>query len=227
MTKQNRKAQLFLLLIVAIALSTTAAGCKKKQQPHTAQPDPTAQSSDWHQHQNEPVTERSTETAVNKPTLAEIVARARYWGPEYIPWYGKEAPDFTLTDLDGKQHRLSDYRGKNVMLIFWATWCKPCIIEIPHLVELRHIIGEDKLAMLAISHIGPMNSEQIIRSFAEEHNDINYTVIAANPADLPTPFSQINAIPSSFFITPAGKIKLATVGLLTLPDMKAIIEAEK
>jgi len=48
----------------------------------------------------------------------------------------RPAPDFSLTDISGRALRLSDYRGKVVILDFWATWCEPCKLEIPHLVEL-------------------------------------------------------------------------------------------
>jgi len=153
-------------------------------------------------------------------TLSEVVRGARTWQPAFQNWYGKSAPDFTLPDIAGKNHTLSDYRGRNVMIVFWATWCNPCLREIPHLVELRNTIGNDKLAILAISNEEPYR----VRHFSDKQN-INYTVLLAAKS-LPSPFSNVNAIPCSFFIQPDGKIKLATVGLLSLAPMKAIIHAE-
>jgi peroxiredoxin len=160
-------------------------------------------------------------------SLNKIISRARTWGPTNRSWFGKMAPDFTLTDITGKQHKLSDYRGKNVMLVFWATWCGPCLMEMPHLIALRNIIGEDKLAMLAISFITtyPPNSTEAVKKLIEKEK-INYTVFSVDVADMPAPYNQIQAIPCSFFIDPEGKIKLATEGLLTLGDFKAIIQAE-
>jgi thiol-disulfide isomerase/thioredoxin len=161
-----------------------------------------------------------------KPSLRITIEEAKTWGPAFEPWLGRPAPDFSLTDLTGKQHKLSDYRGKDVMLIFWATWCGPCRMEIPHLIELRKTIGQDKLAMLAISLIDPRNTTEIVKSFLEQNKEINYTVCPAGPGDMPAPYNMVNSIPCSFFIDPQGRIKLATIGLLSLKDMKAILQAQ-
>ena len=169
----------------------------------------------------------SSALAPPKLTISDIIDRRRSWGPAFTNWYGKEAPDFTVTDLNGKKHTLSEYRGKNVMLIFWATWCPPCIAEIPHLIELRKQISEDKLVMLAISYIDPRNSTEAVRNFVTANPVINYPVTSTDEATMPKPYNFINSIPSSFFIAPDGKIKLATEGMVPFPQMKAIIEAER
>jgi len=160
-------------------------------------------------------------TAGPKITLNEVIRTARGWAPAYKSWYGKTAPDFTLTDITGKQHKLSNYRGKDVMIIFWATWCVPCHIEIPHLIELRNTVSEDKLAILAISDEYPA----LVKRFAADRK-INYTVISANMLAMPSPYNSIRAIPSSFFIDSEGKIKIATEGVLSLDAIKAILQAE-
>ena len=156
-----------------------------------------------------------------KPSLNDVIKTARTWGPAYTSWLGRKAPDFTLTDINGKEHKLSDYKGKDVMLIFWATWCGPCIIEIPHLIALRNIISKDKLAMLAISNENPA----LVKQFVADKK-INYTVLTTGTDDMPEPYSRVRSIPCSFFIDPEGKIKLATEGLLSLGAIKAILQAE-
>ena len=171
--------------------------------------------------------ESSAESAGNpatsrKRTLNEIIIAARFWQPVYKSWYGKIAPDFTLTDIAGMQHKLSDYRGKNTLITFWATWCGPCLTEIPHLIALRNIFTADELAMLSISNEDP----GLVKVFVANRKNINYPVFASNVSILPSPFNTISSIPCSFFIDPAGKIKFATAGAISLGEIKAILQAE-
>ena len=160
-----------------------------------------------------------------KISLNDVIRKARTWGPAYASWYGKQAPDFTVTDLAGKQHKLSDFRGKNVMLVFWATWCPPCMMEIPHLISLRKAKSQDDLVILAITYEKP----ELVKKFATSKG-LNYRVALEQP-NMPAPFGVIRiyktrGIPASFFIKPDGTIKLATTGLLAEDDMRNILAAE-
>lgn len=161
-----------------------------------------------------------------KVSLNDVIRKARTWRPAYASWLGKPAPDFTVTDLAGKQHKLSDYRGKDVMLVFWATWCPPCMMEIPHLISLRNSISREKLAILAIT---PNNRPELVHKVAQSKK-LNYTV-AFEQQNMPAPFGvmriyRTSGVPASFFIRPDGTIKLATSGLLAEDDMRGILEAE-
>lgn len=209
MTGRSRQTRIWKSAAISIAILAAlviVAGCKKKSPKQSEKPD--------------------IRPNINATTnLNDVIRSARTWRPAYTSWYGKTAPDFTLTDLTGKKHKLSDYRGKDVVLVFWATWCKYCVPEIPHLIELRNTVSEDKLAILAISNEGPRR----VREFVINKR-MNYTVLLEK-GDMPAPFGVIKiyrtaGIPCSFFIDPEGKIKLATVGILTLESIKAILQAE-
>ncbi len=175
---------------------------------------------------NEPAKPQSEQTKIQGPKLSSQLSEIIKNAAAFKSWYGKTAPDFTLTDITGKEHKLSAYRGKNVMLVFWATWCPPCKMEVPHIIALRNIIPEDKLAILAISYIEPNNTIEMIKAFVAANNRFNYTVIAADGKKMPDPYNKIESIPCSFFIDPQGKIKLATEGALNIGVMRAIIQAE-
>jgi peroxiredoxin len=227
----NRKIFIIWLGVVVLTLGAMT-GCKKEPPnggQKTENREQKADSNEQKTDNNSPSSVISPPSSVTtpKPTISDIIDRRNGWGPAFINWYGKEAPDFTVTDLNGKKHTLGEYRGKNVMLIFWATWCRPCIAEIPHLIELRTQIGEDKLVMLAISYIDPRNTTEAVRTFVTSNPVINYPVTSTDEATMPGPYNLINSIPSSFFIAPDGKIKLATEGMISFPQMKAIIEAER
>jgi peroxiredoxin len=217
MSEQKKQAGLWpTVLISAIILAGVVIWSTVKHQS-------AEQTQVEHRHQNpfEAFVQSTDDVNPSKMSLNDVIKVARTWGPAYTSWAGKTAPDFTLTDITGKQHKLSDYRGKDVMIVFWATWCAPCKIEIPHLIALRNTIGEDKLAMLAISNEKPA----LVKEFVENQK-INYTVFSTDTRAMPAPFNRIRGIPCSFFINPEGKIKLATEGLLSLGAVKAILLAE-
>lgn len=188
-----------------------SAGCKKQNTEQTTE-----------QNNTEPQQQQTTGLSLN-----DVIKFRRGWDTTFKSWYGKMAPDFNLADITGKQHKLSDYRGKNVMLVFWATWCGPCIMEMPSLIELRKTTDEDKLAMLAISYITtmPPNTTERVKSMVEQRK-LNYTVISVDVSEVSAPYNQVRGIPSSIFIDPEGKIKLATVGVLPLDAIKAILQAK-
>jgi peroxiredoxin len=154
-----------------------------------------------------------------------IMAGRNYWNPGYGNWYGRPAPDFTLKDLDGNEHKLSDYRGKQVMLVFWATWCGSCIMEMPHLIELHNELDPNEAVILAISY----EEQGKIKGFVEGRG-VNYTVLLED-GNMPQPFGvmriyQTNGIPCSFFIDEAGNVKIAVNSMLTKGFMHAILQAE-
>jgi peroxiredoxin len=149
-----------------------------------------------------------------------IAEYQKTWNVAFTASFGKVAPDFSVEDIDGKMHKLSDYRGRNVVVVFWATWCPACNLEIPHLNELRKTLAEDKLAILSISNEEPEHLKYFVAL-----KGINYTVASPGVNFLPEPFSNVTSIPTTFFIDPEGKIKFAAVGLVSLADARVIMNA--
>lgn len=209
-----------LFAAVVLAAMVISAGCKKQNTEQNT-------NQNTSQNTNKTITEPQPQQPTTGLNLNDVIRFRRGWNTAFESWYGKMAPDFYLTDITGKRHRLSDYRGKDVMLVFWATWCGPCIMEMPSLIELRKTTDEDKLAMLAISYITtmPPNTTERVKSMVEQRK-LNYTVISVDVSSVSAPYNQVGGIPCSIFIDPEGKIKLATVGVLHLDAIKAILQAE-
>lgn len=155
-------------------------------------------------------------------SLDDVIKRRKTWEVGFQASFGKPAPDFTITDIKGVEHKLSEYRGRDVMVVFWATWCPPCKMEIPHLIKLRNTLSEDKLAILALSN----ESAEHLKHFAAS-SGINYSLASLSGTALPQPFANVQSIPTTFFIGKDGTIKLAAVGLMSLEESRAIIQAEQ
>jgi thiol-disulfide isomerase/thioredoxin len=118
------------------------------------------------------------------------------------------APDFTLNDLSGEAVTLSDFRGKLVILNFWATWCAPCRDEIPVFVKLQDEYSDKGLAIIGISldDISP----DLIKKFAEGF-DVNYPMLMYKPRVVYS-YGGIYSIPTTFIITPGGKVVNRFIG---------------
>ncbi len=172
-----------------------------------------------------PIAVKPETSSQKKVTIAELSEpnQEKTWEPAYTGWFGKSAPDFTITDITGKKQKVSDYRGKNLIINFWATWCPPCRKEIPDLIELRKTISEKDLAILGIST--ETGQDNIVKNFVSE-DKMNYPILVADPRTLVPPYSDITAIPTSFFIDPEGKFKFAVMEALTLEEMKDILQAQ-
>ncbi|OHB67934.1 MAG: hypothetical protein A2Y76_07765 [Planctomycetes bacterium RBG_13_60_9] len=152
-----------------------------------------------------------------KSKLQAVIEQATTWEPILTEWQGKIAPDLILTDIQGTVHTLSSYRGRNVLLVYWATWYR---LQTPELVELRKSVGEDKLAILAISR----EDSALLKNFAAQ-NQLNFTVLSSAGASMPSPYADVEVVPSAFVIDPEGKIRLATRGLLPRSDIEKILNA--
>lgn len=127
------------------------------------------------------------------------------------------AGDFALRDMKGKRVRLSDFRGKVVLLNFWATWCLPCRREMPSLERLYQSYRSRGLVVVAVSI--DRASSATVRAFAEEMG-LSFSVLH-DPDDLTSPRYGVIGIPYSFLISPAGRIVYRVAGEYTWDDQPA------
>lgn len=120
----------------------------------------------------------------------------------------RPAPDFALTDITGAPLRLADHRGKVVLLNFWATWCPPCVREIPDLVALREELGPDRVEVLGISL--DTTGEDGVREFVRRHG-VTYPV-AVDTANVSASYGGVSGIPTTFVIDAEGRVVKTIVG---------------
>ncbi|HTS25829.1 MAG TPA: TlpA disulfide reductase family protein [Bryobacteraceae bacterium] len=128
----------------------------------------------------------------------------------------KDAPDFTLKDADGKVVRLSDYKGKVVLLDFWATWCGPCKIEIPWFVEMQRRNKDKGFEVLGVS----MDDEgwDVVKPFLADLG-VNYRVVIGNDSTAES-YGGVDALPTTFLIDRSGRIAAVHVGLASKKDFE-------
>ena len=160
-------------------------------------------------------------TAVDKES-----SRSR---PTYPPFLvGQQAPNFTLVGIRGNKVSLAGYRGKAVVVNFWATWCGPCLIETPWLNQLNKKFASQGLTILGVAtdSIDPGTGENdppgTVAKFAQQHN-MNYTILMAN-LKVAYEYGGIDSIPTAFFIDRSGKVVATTVGLVPEQDIEAGIQ---
>ena len=131
---------------------------------------------------------------------------------------GKEAPDFTLQSMDGKEVKLSDYKGKKVYLKFWASWCGPCKKSMPELMELAAKQDRD-FEILTVIAPG-IQGEKTVEQFPQWFQDQGYKDIPVLYDTKATTFQayQIRSIPTEYLIDSQGKIGKIQFGAISNSD---------
>ncbi len=124
------------------------------------------------------------------------------------PLVGRAAPQFTLQDLDGKNVSLSSFKGKVVVLDFWATWCPPCRQEIPHFIDLQNKYGKKNFTFLGVSV--DQDGPSVVKTFVAK-NGMNYPQLMATQQVVMN-YGKIDGIPTTFVIDKKGVIRNVFVG---------------
>lgn len=138
-----------------------------------------------------------------------------------LAWsFSGHAADFSLEDMQGKTHRLADYRGKWVLVNFWATWCPPCLNEIPELVSLH---DAHKVAVIGIAI--DSGSHKKVAKFVEAHG-ISYPMVMGNDK-IVAQIGGVDMLPTSYLYAPNGEQVSYQAGEVTRASVEAYIKSKK
>lgn len=131
---------------------------------------------------------------------------------------GVAGPDFLLYDMDGQPHRLSDYRGKWVVINYWATWCPPCREEIPELVHFHERYKDRNAVVLGVNMENV--SQDALRRFLDD-NFVTYPVLTGGN-DTP-PVGPVPGLPTTYLVAPDGRLVARQVGAVTAERIESFI----
>jgi len=133
---------------------------------------------------------------------------------------GKIAPDFSLVTLDGKPAKLSDFRGKAVLLNFWATWCEPCKIEMPWFVELQKQYGPQGFQVVGVA-MDDADTKDIAKFAQDMH--VDYPILVGKDADrekVADQYGGVQFLPESLYLDRDGKIVNKMFGLVSRSEIE-------
>ncbi|PAV29383.1 cytochrome C biogenesis protein [Virgibacillus profundi] len=138
---------------------------------------------------------------------------------------GDMAPDFELETLDGKTVKLSDYKGKKVILNFWATWCPPCREEMPEMQDFHDEYG-DEVEILAVNLTGSENKVKDVHEYIEKY-DYTYTIPMDKDSTVGDEYRAFS-VPTTYFIGTDGKIQQPRkIGPMTYDFMEEMADSLK
>jgi thiol-disulfide isomerase/thioredoxin len=134
---------------------------------------------------------------------------------------GLHAAGFSVTDTDGKTHSLAGYKGKWVLVNYWATWCPPCLAEIPDLIEL-HENKKNNLVVIGIA-VDFRGAKQVT-DFAEGMK-VSYPIVLGSP-EVINQIAPVQGLPTTYLFNPEGKMVAQQVGPVTLESVESYIASK-
>jgi cytochrome c biogenesis protein CcmG/thiol:disulfide interchange protein DsbE len=160
----------------------------------------------------------------------ELVVSADDGAAHFLsPLQGKPAPAFTLEDLSGKKVSLASYKGKAVLINFWATWCGPCKLETPWLIELRNQYAAQGFEVLGVS-ADDLDRDDPARLVTEK-KEINRFVqqmkmpypVLIDGGTLSKSYGGLDSLPASFFVDSSGNVVATQLGLTSKDEIEGNI----
>jgi thiol-disulfide isomerase/thioredoxin len=149
---------------------------------------------------------RATRALVSLALVAACCAASAVGG-ELKPWSGGATPSLALRDLQGKEHKLADYRGKVVLLNFWATWCDPCREEMPSMQRLQDKLAGQPFAILAIDYgEGAARINDFLKKIP-----VRFTVLLDRDTSAATAW-KVKVLPTTLVLDPQQRIRYSVVG---------------
>ena len=131
------------------------------------------------------------------------------------------ASEFSFKDIQGNEQRLSNYKDKWVLVNFWATWCPPCLEEIPDLVDMHNTRAKSDFAVIGIAM---SSSRDSVNAFAKQM-EISYPIVMGNDKII-AQIGRVDALPTSYLYDPTGKLVSYQAGLITREIIENFIRSK-
>jgi thiol-disulfide isomerase/thioredoxin len=216
-TKQPRgfwtTTRLTLTSLALAAVAVVASGCGDATQ-QTTTTDPNSNTTTTAQTARTPTITIKNGTATNNasaPASTSSTTSSAPTDPAALEAMPESVMARDVQILDGKSLKLSDYKGKVLVVDLWATWCGPCRQSIPHLIELRNEFKPNQLEIIGLTTEDPTTDEAKVRAFSKQFN-INYKIGWVEDDMAITLMRGRNAIPQAMVITKDGKLLKHLIG---------------
>ncbi|GAB4290520.1 MAG: TlpA disulfide reductase family protein [Methylophaga sp.] len=134
-----------------------------------------------------------------------------------LPSSRQPMPEISFTDIDGKPHQLTDYKGQPVLMIFWATDCPGCIKEMPELIAVHEAYADKGLAMIGVAM--PHDNPEHIQAMRRQKG-LPYTLTWDEHGDISAAFDNVRVTPTHFLISPEGEIVMRKIGELSQEQLE-------